>query len=303
MSTEIPKLFDILALIPYAQGQNSSMERTRMEQLEVFHFDDGKRNFEDYGLTNGGRYWYASDLMRMLGYETLNSFNKAINKAISACVALNIPIPENFIQVKREVDGKPVSDYKLTRFACYLTAMNADARKPQVASAQAYFATLAEAFRQYIQEAEAVERVIVREEISEREKSLSGVAMKAGVIYYGLFQNAGYRGMYNMNLSQLRKYKGLVEGKTLLDFMGKTELAANLFRITQTEEKIKNENIFGQHRLENTAEQVGREVRRTMVRISGVPPEQLPLEGDIKEVRKGLKATNREFKKLDGPIK
>lgn len=177
---------------------------------------------------------------------------------------------------------------------------NADARKPQVAAAQAYFATLAEAFRLYIQEAEAVERVIIREEISEREKSLSGVAMKAGVEYYGLFQNAGYRGMYNMNLSQLRKYKGLPEGKTLLDFMGKTELAANLFRITQTEEKIKNDNVFGQRRLENTAEQVGKEVRRTMVRISGVPPESLPLEGDIKEVRKGLKATNREFKKLDG---
>lgn len=276
--------------------------RHKME-LEVFHFEDGRENFEDFALENGGRYWFASDLMKMLGYESLSAFNKAINRAISACVALNIPVVDNFIQVKRQVDGKEVEDYKLTRFACYLTAMNADPRKPQVAAAQAYFAAVAETVRQYIQEAEDVERVLIREEISEREKTLSGVAKQAGVIHYPFFQNAGYLGMYNMNLAQLRARRGIPQDVTPLDFMGKTELAGNLFRITQTEEKIKNEQIRGQANLEHAATQVGRKVRQTMIEISGVPPELLPVEDDIKEVKKNLKATHKEFKKLDGPKK
>lgn len=270
-----------------------------MEQLGVFHFEDERRNFEDFAIENGDRYWWASDLMRMLGYDSLASFRKAINRAINACAALNITIFENFIEVKREVDGKPEVDFKLTRFACYLTAMNGDVRKPAVAAAQAYFVTMAEAFRQYIQEADGIERVIVRDEISDREKSLASVVKDAGIIQYAFFQNAGYRAMYNMNLAQLRALRSIPSDRSPLDFMGKTELAGNLFRITQTEEKIKNEQIRGQRRLEDAATFVGRKVRRTMIELSGKPPETLPKGEDIKEVRKGLKTTQREFKKID----
>jgi DNA-damage-inducible protein D len=110
-------------------------------------------------------------------------------------------------------------------------------------------------------------------------------------------------GMYNMSLKQMRIRRCLPDNVTPLDFMGKTELAGNLFRITQTEEKIKNEQIRGQQRLEQTAFTVGRKVRQTMVELSGVRPEELPIEGDIKTVKKGLKATQREFKKLDGAKK
>ncbi len=114
---------------------------------------------------------------------------------------------------------------------------------------------------------------MTREEISGREKSMVGVVKKAGIENYALFQNAGYRGMYNKNILQLKIIRNIDKNKGLLDFMGKEELAANLFRITQTELKIKNEHIKGQQKLEVTAENVGQEVRNTMIKISGIAPE------------------------------
>jgi DNA-damage-inducible protein D len=153
----------------------------------------------------------------------------------------------------------------------------------------------------YLEQSEGVERVAIRGEISEHERTLSGIAKMAGVVEYGLFQNAGYRGLYNMNLREIRRHKGVPDGRSPLDFMGKTELAANLFRVTQTEEKIRAERIRGQEPLERTAENVGREVRRTMVKISGKRPEELPPAEDIKEVHKKLKSSHREIRKLDKP--
>ncbi|MNH24237.1 DNA-damage-inducible protein D [compost metagenome] len=209
---------------------------------------------------------------------------------------------ENFQPVDREVDGKIERDYKLSRFACYLTAMNGDGKKPEVARAQAYFAAVAETFKRYIDQAEDVERVLIRDEISLHEKSLSGVAKQAGVTEYHFFQNAGYRGLYNMNMSDLKNRKGLIgkdSTRSLLDFMGKQELAANLFRVTQTEAKMENEGIRGQKAAERAAEAVGRKVRQTMIEISGDTPESLPLARDLKQVKGDLKASSKEFKKLD----
>ena len=265
----------------------------------VFHLNDDQPGFETLSHRNGATYWYATVLMDSLGYEARNF--TPVNKAMAACAALGIPIHENFVSLTREVEGKPVQDFKLTRFACYLTAMNGDSKKTAVAAAQAYFAALAEACSRYAHEADAVERVTIREEVSTRERSLSGVAHQAGVTEYGLFQNAGYRGLYNMNLSELRRRKGVPSKRTPLDYMGGTELAANLFRITQTEEKISRQGLQGQRVLERTAEDVGREVRQSMVRISGTPPEYLPPSTDIRDVRKGLKTTYRGLKKIDAP--
>lgn len=179
--------------------------------------------------------------------------------------------------------------------------MNADPRNPKVAEAQAYFITMAEAFRQYVQEADGVERVLIRGEVSDREKALSSTAKAQGVENYAFFQNAGYRGMYNMNLAAIRSKRNVPNGRSPLDFMGKTELAANLFRITQTDEKIRNQNVRGQKLLEAAANEVGKKVRKTMIELSGTPPEQLRPEADIDDVRKGLKRSQKEYKKLDGP--
>jgi DNA-damage-inducible protein D len=274
-----------------------------LSDLVLYFAGDGQL-FEDRGVSNGGRYWLATQYMQMLGYESMQAFEQAINRAIGTCTTLGISVIENFEQCESEVSGQRTADYKLSRFACYLISMNGDVRKPQVAQAQAYFATLAEAAQQYIQSVQDVERVQIRDEISDRERSLSGTAKKAGVTEYGYFQNAGYRGMYNVDLNKLKEMKGLRDSsRSLLDFMGKRELAGNLFRITETEARLKSERVSGQRPAENVALNVGKKVRAIMIDNTGTRPELLPLAGDIKNVRKGLKETARELKKLDKPKK
>jgi DNA-damage-inducible protein D len=255
-----------------------------MEQRDLFHLEENEPNFEALALENGFRFWLGSALATSLGYETSASLKKAINKAMTVCLTLNIPVNENFLQIESSQDK---NDFKLSRFACYLTVMNADVRNPLVARAQAYFAGLAEAFADY-NKAEAVERVLVRGEISEREGTLSATAKTHGVENYAFFQNAGYRGMYNMNLSNLKNFKG----------MGANTKGTLLDR-TQTEAKIRNEAIRGQLNLEKTAETVGKDVRDTMIKISGQKPEELKLEQSIVDVKKGIKLTHKELKKID----
>lgn len=216
---------------------------------------------------------------------------------------LNIPVTENFRETKNVVDGIPVTDVKLSRFACYLVAMNGDPRKEKVAKAQIYLAGLAESFREYLEAAQDVERLVTRGEIVEEEKELSGTAHTHAVANYAFFQNAGYRGMYNMNLTDLRQLKQVPSKRSPLDFMYSTELAANLFRITQTRAKIDNEGIMGQTALEWAAQNVGSTVRKTMIELSGTAPEDLPAAPDIKETHTRLRAAQKTLKKLDSPRK
>src|SRR4051794_20131489 len=150
----------------------------------VPYFDGDGELFEDRGRANGSLYWLGRDFMRMLGYETFASFEGAVNRAIGTCATLSIPVAENFQQFRAD-DG--ALDFKLSRFACYLVAMNGDVRKEPVAAAQTYFARLAEAAQEYIQSNQDVERVQVRDEISEREKGLISTAKKAGVVEYAFF--------------------------------------------------------------------------------------------------------------------
>jgi DNA-damage-inducible protein D len=267
------------------------------EQTALFQ-SDGEA-FETVGQSNGSRFWYARMFMALLGYESYSTFLNAINKAIGTCSTLQIPVVENFQQCTRTIDGAECDDFKLSRFACYLVAMNGDVRKPAVAQAQAYFAGLAQAAHEYIEAANDVERVQIRDEISDREKRLTSTAKKAGVTEYHFFQNAGYRGMYNMNLKDLRRVKGVPDGRTMLDFMDKRELAGNLFRLTETDAKLEASGIRGQRPAETVAAQVGRQVRKIMIENTGTAPENIPLRGDIKKVKTGLKQTAREFTKLD----
>lgn len=273
-----------------------------MTDTDVFHFDDTRPNFNALARENGITHWYAREFMQMLGYSDWNLFAKVVNKALGVCMTLNIPVQDNFQQIYRDLDGKQLPDFKLSRFACYLVAMNGDARKPEIARAQAYFAAIAESFRRYVEQAEDVERVAIRDDITANEKILSRTAHAAGVQNYPFFQNAGYRGLYNMNLSDLKARKGVTQG-SVLDVMGGEELAANLFRITQTEARIRNQGVQGQRDLEKTAESVGKAVRDTMISISGTRPETLPPARNIKEVKGDLKASSKEFKKLDQPKK
>jgi DNA-damage-inducible protein D len=265
-----------------------------------FHLEPDRPGFESLGQDNGFRYWRASALGLLLGYASSQSFFPAVQKAIGVCMHLGIDLTENIVPFE---DAKGHRDYKLSRFACYLAAMNGDSKKPEVARAQAYFAAFAASVQAYLAEQEAVERVHIRGKVRDHERSLSGVAHAAGVQTYAFFQNAGYRGLYNMNLSRLRTLKRVPSARSVLDFMGSEELAANLFRITQTESKIRNEDIRGQTRLEEAAHEVGRKVRKTIKEIGGTMPEHLPASPDILQVQKKLKSTQRTFKKLDGKKK
>jgi len=276
-------------------------ESPKTDGVSPFDVAPSEQQFESLGQDNGFRFWYARQLADLLGYKNANTFRKAIERAMTMLTTLGIPIYENIVSVKVTVDGREMEDFKLSRFACYLAAMNGDVKKPEVAKAQLYFITWAEACRLEIEQANSVERVAIRAEIKDHEKALNSAASEAGVTDFALFQNAGYRGMYNMNLGQLRILKGIPSGRSALDFMGKTELAANLFRVTQTEEKIRGEKIQGQRSLEGVAEQVGRKVRKTMIEISGKKPENLPPAEDIKTVHKKLKSSHRKIREIDGP--
>lgn len=271
----------------------------------VFHFDASEENFETYACENGFTYWSGIKLMELLGYTNWATFNLVISKAMTTCNTLGIPIMDNFEQRRTDIGGKLVEDFKLSRFACYLISMNGNIAMPKVAQAQVYFARLAGAVHDYQIQSANVERLQVRSEISDREKTLTGVAFSHGLDPngYGFFQNAGYRGMYNKNIGQLKAIRHIDTSRSLLDFMGKDELAANLFRITQTEIKIKADNVQGQGRLENTAENVGKQVRKAMLEISSIPPEKLGVHEDIKEVKRNLKSTNKTLKGIDKPRK
>lgn len=264
-----------------------------MSRIDVFNPEEGAASFDDFSKQNGIVYWHAKDFMAMLGYDDYDIFRKVIEKATSACIAAGIPYEENIIH--DSING----DFRLTRFACFLIAMNGDPKKERVAKAQVFFAELADKIADELKNAENIDRIVIRGDVSQKEKALSHTAFKHGVTSYPLFQNAGYMGMYNMHLTRLKSYKGFRGKESLLDYMGKDELAANLFRITQTEAKIRNENIVGQVALERTAKSAGKTVRDAMIAISGRKPEDLPLETRISEVKSGLKKVNSEFKKRD----
>jgi DNA-damage-inducible protein D len=269
-----------------------------MDTLPTINAFDGEPPaFELLAQQNGFRFWMASDLAKALGYESTADISKALNKALGVCMTLNIDVADNFTSVS---PGK-APEFRLSRFACYLTVMNADVRNPLVARAQVFFASLANAFWESMQQQDEVERLVVRGEISQHEKSLASAAHKSGVQDYARFHNAGYVGMYNMPIWKLKNYKRLDSDAVLLDRMGRDELAANLFRLTQTEAKIVNDKIRGQQALETAAETVGRIVRNAVLQISGQAPENLPLSAPIANTKKSIKATQRAFKKLDKP--
>lgn len=257
--------------------------------------------FEQASRENGIATWSARKFAQYLGYKDYKTFfSSAINRAQQVCLSLGINVSDHFKQeLVPGADGKEMTDIRLSRFACYLAAMNGDPKKQEVAKAQAYFATFADACRRYIQETEQIERILVRDELSDHEKTLASTACQAGVTEYQFFQNAGYRGLYNMNFSQIKKIKNIPASRSPLDFMGRDELAANLFRITQTDAKIKREGLQGQITLEQAAEEVGRTVRKTMREISGQRPEDLPPVEDIRKVKTGLKATSAGLLKVD----
>ncbi len=261
--------------------------------------------FEQDGRENGTRFWFAHEFMKSLGYDSWPTFQQIITKAMGSCAKLGIDPTEAFIPDTFLENGKECKTYKLSRFACYLVSMHADSKKEEVAKAKTILAAIAAALiEERIQEHD-LGRIETRDDLKLAERVLSGAAQDAGLQshQFGIFKDAGFRGMYNMSLSALMVKKGVDPKKTLYDFMGLEEMAGNLFRVTQTAARIKKQGVMGVDALSYTATSVGHEVRTIMVKNSGTTPESLPIADDIGGVKRRLKSAAKAMKKMDGKKK
>ncbi len=249
---------------------------------------------------NGIEFWSARELFPLLGYSTWQKFEEVINRAKKAASLSGHNPDDQFNQSVKLVDiasnaKRQIKDWKLSRFACYLIAQNGDSKIPQIALAQVYF-TIQTRKQELSQNKSAFEkRIFIRNEVIKENKKLFKTIKGAGVSNLGSFNDAGYRGLYDVSLSEIEKKKGVKKGQ-LLDHAGSTELAANLFRITQTEDKISKENIKGQDKASITHLEVGKKVRQTIKEIGGTMPENLKTEKHIKEVKKDVKLVQKTKK-------
>jgi DNA-damage-inducible protein D len=261
--------------------------------------------FESAAKDDNGRFWDAHDFMRSLGYETWSSFANVVNKAIASCAQLGVEIQEAFLSSRVLIDGKECASYRLSRFACFLVAMHADSNKPRVQQAKTILAAVAASLVQQQIDDNDLARIETREDLKQSEKVMTAVAANQGLPLdkIAIFKNAGFRGMYNMSLQDLKVKRKIDSNVTPYDLMGLTELAGNLFRTTQTAERLKNERVAGTEAIIRTAEQVGMEVRGMMKKNSGIAPENLQLEQDISSLKKALKGAAKKMKKVDGPKK
>ncbi|OGE76158.1 MAG: DNA damage-inducible protein D [Candidatus Doudnabacteria bacterium RIFCSPHIGHO2_02_FULL_48_21] len=254
---------------------------------------------------NGVEYWEARELLPILGYEKWEKAEEVIARAARACLNSGQNVDNHFHQTGKMVKigsntVRKVRDYKLDRYACYLVAQNGDSNKPEIAMAQTYFAIQTRRQEIFDQLPDVAKRLFIRNEVSDHNKKLFKTAKEAGVNKFGLFNDAGYQGLYGSSLSEVEQKKGIKKGE-LLDRAGSTELAANLFRITQTDEKIKKGNIKGETAATSAHFMVGGKVRQTIKDIGGETPENLPAERHIKEVKKELRQLEKvERKKLKG---
>ena len=256
---------------------------------------------------NGVEYWTARELMTVLGYETWRRFEDVIKRAQQACVNSRQFPQDHFADagklIKMAKDAvREVNDYRLDRYACYLVAQNGDPNKKEIALAQTYFAiqTRNQEIAQNLSEDE--KRIQKRGEVSDRNKKLFSTARLSGVSNFGKFNDAGYKGLYTMGLSEIEKKKGIKKGE-LLDRAGSVELGANMFRITQTEDKLKRENIRGDLEAQRTHFDIGKKVRQTIKDIGGKMPEDLEPEKHIKELKKEKRIHDKkQIQKENGRI-
>ena len=261
------------------------------------------KGFEDIKKIdeNGIEYWEARELLPILGYEKWEKGEEVIMRAARACINSGQDVDNHFHQTGKMVKigsntVRNVKDYKLDRYACYLIAQNGDPNKSQIAIAQTYFAIQTRRQEIFEQLPNATKRLFIRKEVSDHNRELSKTAKQSGVTNFGLFHDAGYRGLYGIPLSNIERKKGIKKGE-LLDRAGSTELAANLFRITQTNEKLKKDTNKGDGPASQTHFIVGSKVRKTIEEIGGTTPENLPTEKHIKEIKKEVKQLKEVEKK------
>lgn len=255
--------------------------------------------FEEIKRTdgNGNDCWSSRDLAKALTYSDYRNFLDVMRKAWIACQNSGINPYDHFGKINEMISiGKSaereVESWLMSRYACYLSVQNADPTKPIVAQAQTYFAIQTRRAETLLDKnalsEEDEKRLVLRKEMTKHNTHLASAAKEAGVVTnkdYGIFQNFGYRGLYGgLDAQDIHDRKGLTNNQRILDHMGSTELAANLFRATQTEEKLRREGIKGKNAANKTHEDVGRKVRQTIAELGGTMPEDLPVAESIKKL-------------------
>lgn len=273
-----------------------------------------EQTFEDIRHVNeyGQEYWLARELQPILEYKQWRRFEDAIDRAKIACQNSGNDPAEHFADVGKTSPMphggvKEIGDIMLSRYACYLIVMNGDPRKEVIAIGQTYFAVKTrqqELIEDYDQLTEDQKRLAIRAEMKRHNAALADAAHEAGVVEaidYAMFQNYGYMGLYGgLKAADIKQRKGLKKSQDILDHMGSTELAANLFRATQTEEKLRRDHIRGKENANKTHYTVGAKVRQTIKDLGGTMPEDLPTpDKSIKQLeqekrKNELKEHNKE---------
>lgn len=246
----------------------------------------------------GEEFWYARELQAALDYKRWDKFQNVISKAVESCKNSENLVEDHFSHVGKIVEAgathKDIGDIKLSRYACYLIVQNGDSRKKVIALGQTYFAVKTrqqELIENFDDLTEDKKRLAIRNEMKIHNKSLAEAANLAGISDprdYAIFQNRGYQGLYGgLGRKEIHSRKGLKKNQDILDYMGSTELAANLFRATQTDEKLRKEHIIGKNAANQTHYEVGKKVRQTIKELGGTMPEDLPTpKKSIKQIEK-----------------
>ncbi len=251
----------------------------------------------------GREFWFARELQEILGYTQWRNFENVIERARTACINSGVEVSGHFADVSKMVNiglgsERQIQDIALSRYACYLIVQNGDPRKEIIALGQTYFAI--QTRRQELGDTKKLvtedeKRLTIRKELAEHNKSLAEAAKMAGIIDprdYAIFQNKGYQGLYGgLSMHDIHVRKGLRKSEKILDHMGSTELAANLFRATQADEKIRRDNVKGRENANQVHYDVGVTVRNTIKQLGGTMPEDLPTP------IKSIKQIEREQKK------
>ncbi len=260
-----------------------------IEKYSKSDFERAKQHTEE-----GVEFWYARDLKDILEYGQWRNFLKVVEKAKESCKNAENDIGDHFADVSKMVEigseaKRNINDIRLSRYACYLIVQNGDSRKKIIALGQTYFAVKTRERENDEAFIEDKTRFAIRNELRTHNKSLAEAAHMSGVEHpkdYAIFQNKGYQGLYaGLGAKDIHERKGLAKNEKILDNMGITELAANLFRATQTDDKLRRENIRGKENANKTHHDVGKKVRQTIEELGGTMPEDLEMpEKSIKEI-------------------
>ncbi len=275
------------------------MIKKHIDQQQHTTFDGIRQRDE-----HGNEYWLARQLAPVLDYPQWRNFLPVLDRAKVACQQSGQPVANHFAHLRKMVDigsgaQRPVEDMRLSRYACYLIVQNGDPSKSVIANGQTYFAL--QTRRQELTDeanfsslSEAEKRLAIRNELATHNKQLAAAARDAGVetpLDYAIFQDHGYKGLYGgLGAKDIHASKGLKKSQKILDHMGSTELAANLFRATQTEEKLRRDGVQGKRQANQTHHEVGSKVRQTIQELGGTMPEHLPVpEHSIQQLESAKK--------------